>query len=84
MQPLSLTHLLRNTKIALMIIDVQNEFCHPEGSFAKMGMDMSIIEKMLAPLDRLIDEAHNKTPPRNIYPKCGGRVNRFRGVEPPT
>ena len=63
MQPLSLTHLLSNTKIALMIIDVQNEFCHPEGSFAKMGMDMSIIEKMLAPLDRLIDAAHNKNLP---------------------
>ena len=58
MQPIALENLLQNTRSALIIIDVQNEFCSPEGSFAKMGMDMSIIEKMLAPLDRLIKAAH--------------------------
>ena len=63
MQPIALEHLLQNTRSALLIIDVQNEFCHPEGSFARMGMDMSIVEEMLAPLDRLIDAAHSKNIP---------------------
>ena len=63
MQPMALEHLLRNTRSALVIIDVQNEFCSPAGSFAKMGMDMSIIEKMLRPLDLLIDTAHSKNIP---------------------
>lgn len=26
---------------ALLVVDVQNTFCHPEGSFARMGYDMS-------------------------------------------
>ena len=59
MQPIALEHLLLNTRSVLIIIDVQNEFCSPEGSFAKLGMDMSIVEKMLEPLDRLIEAAHS-------------------------
>ena len=42
--------MLTARKNALVIIDVQNEFCHPEGPFARKGRDMSIIDGMLQPL----------------------------------
>ena len=32
---------------ALITIDVQNDFCHPEGTFAKMGLDVSLMEAVI-------------------------------------
>ena len=58
MEPISLETVLTARKNALVIIDVQNEFCHPDGPFARKGMDMRIIDEMLSPLKRLISAAH--------------------------
>ena len=43
---------------ALVIIDVQNEFCHHDGSFARSGMNMSIIGEMFLPLTILTNAAY--------------------------
>ncbi len=43
---------------ALLVIDMQNGFCHREGSFAKLGLDISMCEDAIAGCRRLIDLAH--------------------------
>ena len=57
MKPLPLDYLLTKTRKALVLVDVQNEFCHPEGVFGKKGVDMSAIENMMVALNRLVVSA---------------------------
>jgi ureidoacrylate peracid hydrolase len=42
---------------ALIVVDVQNDFCHPEGSLAKIGNDTSATVEMVPRLVKLIEEA---------------------------
>ena len=42
---------------ALIVIDVQNDFCHSEGAFAKLGTDMGPIQEILPRLENLMEEA---------------------------
>jgi len=44
-------------KTALIVVDVQNDFCHPEGACAKRGNDVSAVRGMVAQLQRLIQGA---------------------------
>lgn len=43
---------------ALLVIDMQNGFCHPDGSFAKLGMDIGQLADAVTGSRRLIDAAH--------------------------
>ena len=63
MKPLPLEYLLTQTRKALVLIDVQNEFCHPDGVFGKKGMDMSPVEGMMAAISRLVESAREKDIP---------------------
>ncbi len=42
---------------ALIVVDVQNDFCHPDGYHAKAGADMSMMPAMAANMGRLVDAA---------------------------
>jgi ureidoacrylate peracid hydrolase len=42
---------------ALVVVDVQNDFCHDEGAFARMGRDVEPIRAMVPRLQELIDSA---------------------------
>ena len=42
---------------ALIVIDVQNDFCHDEGAFGKLGTDMGPIQEILPRLENLMEEA---------------------------
>ncbi len=42
---------------ALIVVDMQNDFCHPRGAFAKWGEDMSMIQDMVPRLKELIEAA---------------------------
>lgn len=42
---------------ALMVIDVQNDFCHKDGSLARQGIDVSHADNMIPALTYLIDQA---------------------------
>lgn len=55
--------ILRNLKercdpkhAALIVVDVQNDFCSPKGSAGKRGEDVSAAMAIMTPLTRLIDE----------------------------
>ena len=45
-----LTERLRDiTKAALIVIDVQNDFCHSQGAFSKRKVDLSHVQKKVIP-----------------------------------
>ncbi len=44
-------------RTALIIVDVQNDFCSPEGSLGKIGNDVSAAVEMVPRLITLIDDA---------------------------
>jgi len=60
MKPLPLNYLLEKTQKALVLVDVQNEFCHPEGAFGSKGCDLSPIADMMVALNRLVGSAREK------------------------
>ena len=45
----------RNT--ALVVIDMQNDFCHPDGYFGKRGADLAAIGPTAAKIKSLVEEA---------------------------
>ena len=44
-------------KAALLVVDVQNDFCHSQGVLGKMGIDISMAQGMAANLQKFIEEA---------------------------
>ncbi len=47
------------TKAALLVVDVQNDFCHPEGAFGRAGKDMRAIQDMIPRLAEFCLHARN-------------------------
>lgn len=56
---------------ALLVVDMQNGFCHPEGSFARLDLDISMCNAAIAGCAKLVDAAHQAGVPviftRYIY-----------------
>jgi ureidoacrylate peracid hydrolase len=50
-------------RAALIVVDVQNDFCSPEGSLAGVGNDVSAAVDMVPRLVNLIDAAHTASMP---------------------
>ncbi len=51
-------------RAALMVVDMQNAFCHKEASFvAKLGADMQMCIDAIAGCRRLVDAAHSASVP---------------------
>ncbi len=46
---------LRHGKTALIVVDVQNDFCHSEGIFGKRNADLSHVEKGVSNLLSFVD-----------------------------
>lgn len=42
---------------ALLVVDVQNDFCHPEGALGAQGMNLAMIDEMIVSLNELIASA---------------------------
>lgn len=49
---------VRYKHTALIIVDMQNDFCHEDGAFGKMGLNLSLIQKVATPMKNLIESAH--------------------------
>jgi nicotinamidase-related amidase len=45
---------------ALVVVDVQNDFCDPNGAFGKLGNDVSMMPAMAACLHQLIEAARRR------------------------
>jgi nicotinamidase-related amidase len=48
------------TSTALVVVDVQNDFCDPDGAFGKLDNDVSMMPAMAASLHQLIDAARHQ------------------------
>ncbi|HEV8307887.1 MAG TPA: isochorismatase family cysteine hydrolase [Methylomirabilota bacterium] len=46
-------------KTTVLVVDVQNDFCAPEGCFARQGMRIDAGRRILAPLALLLDSARS-------------------------
>ncbi len=46
--------LLDASRTALIVVDVQNDFCHPEGVFGRAGYDLRAMPEMASTLQRLL------------------------------
>lgn len=44
---------------ALLVVDVQADFCATDGAFGRLGRDLSAVTAMLPPLDRLVESARS-------------------------
>lgn len=45
---------------ALLIVDMQNDFCHPDGFSGQMGLDLSQVRKIIPPLQTLLQWARSQ------------------------
>ena len=45
---------LKTTRCCLMVVDVQNDFCHENGAFSRLGMDVRSVQQMVPRLLTLI------------------------------
>jgi ureidoacrylate peracid hydrolase len=54
----------------LMVIDMQNDFCHPQGAAGKRGRDMNFVTGMIPQLIRLVREAREQE-----FPICFVRTS---------
>lgn len=50
-------NLIMPDKTALIIVDVQNDYCHPEGALASAGNDVTAVKEMMPRLHGLIAAA---------------------------
>jgi ureidoacrylate peracid hydrolase len=53
----TLDDVVRPKQTALLVIDVQNDFCHPRGALAQRGNDVSRLWKLREPIETLMQEA---------------------------
>ena len=46
-------------KSAVLVIDMQNDFCHPEGAFGKSGANLKHMHQIVPALKRFVDAARS-------------------------
>lgn len=63
MKPYELDYLVSETKCAVVVVDVQNDFCHPEGVFGRRGADLTAVGLMMSKLNLLLDAARERNLP---------------------
>ncbi len=56
-EPERLKEIVSPQSAALLVVDVQNDFCHERGAFGRRGIDLGAIQQSVEPLLRLIDAA---------------------------
>ena len=59
----ALEDILEPQNCVLIVIDMQNRFCHPQEKFAKDGKDITPMQSVSTHIKKLIDFAHSKNIP---------------------
>lgn len=54
---------LRARRLALVVIDVQNDYCHPDGVFARAGLRVDDLGALVARINRLVAAARERGEP---------------------
>ncbi|MDR3511817.1 MAG: cysteine hydrolase [Caulobacteraceae bacterium] len=63
-------------RTAVVVIDMQNDFCHPDGWLASIGVDIAPARAPIAPLSRLLPRLREKGMPV-IWLNWGNRPDRL-------
>jgi ureidoacrylate peracid hydrolase len=50
---------LEPKKSAVLVIDMQNDFCHPEGAFGKWGLNLQAVQEMVPLFKKFVDTARS-------------------------
>ncbi|NQV06219.1 cysteine hydrolase [bacterium] len=66
---------------ALLVVDMQNDFCHPDGAFAKRGQDISQALEILPTVKRVMAEARTASVPVFIIRVVRGEDTRWPALE---
>lgn len=53
----TLEELVDPAHTAVLVVDMQNDLCHPDGRFAQAEADISMMREIVPPMVRLLDEA---------------------------
>lgn len=53
----TLDELMRDSRTAVIVVDVQNDYCHPEGALPSSGCDVSGVPDMVSKLKQLLISA---------------------------
>ena len=78
--PFALTHFdMPAGRTALVVIDMQNDFLHPEGWYAQQGIDIAHMRAAIAPTAALVQEARARGVPV-IWTRHGFRDTRDAGI----
>ncbi|MGE0768237.1 MAG: cysteine hydrolase family protein [Hyphomicrobiaceae bacterium] len=78
--PFALTRFaLSPARTALVVIDMQNDFLHADGWYAKQGIDISHMQSAIAPTASLVREARARGVPV-IWTRHGFRDARDAGI----
>lgn len=67
-----------NSKPALLIIDMQNGFCHDEGTFSKMGFDITYTKGVIRAVEKLRSICRELNIPV-LYTKMGRAADNSDG-----
>lgn len=59
----SLEEILKPQNCALLVVDMQNRFCHPQEKFAKEGKDIKPMQAVIPYIEKLITIARSKNIP---------------------
>jgi nicotinamidase-related amidase len=63
-------------RTALVVVDMQNDFCHPEGWLAHIGVDIAPARRPISPLRRLLPQLRGSDVPV-IWLNWGNRPDRL-------
>ncbi len=64
------------SKTAVLVIDMQNDFCHPDGWLAHIGVDITPVKSAIAPLQTLLPALRNADIPI-LWLNWGNRPDLF-------
>lgn len=70
------------TKTALLVIDMQNDFCHPDGWLSHIGVDVTPARQPIGPLQKFLPALRNADVPV-IWVNWGNRTD-LRNLSPAT
>ncbi|WP_127536966.1 cysteine hydrolase family protein [Paenibacillus illinoisensis] len=54
---------LEGKNTALIVVDVQNDYCHPDGAISKSGIDVSSVKQMMPHMHFLLEAARKSSIP---------------------
>src|SRR5579875_1156232 len=63
-------------RTAMLVIDMQNDFCHPEGWLGQIGVDVAPARAPIAPLARLLPALRRQDVPV-LWVNWGNRPDRL-------